>query len=111
MIFRLIKGPEIYGPILFEVTPENPSTISAAWRPPPEIEELNITEYSICYTEINNGNKQCTTKKPTTPDEPLQIELTNLKEDTTYEVVVQAKNASGYGPPSNVMNVKTPVIG
>ncbi len=60
---------------------------------------------------MNNGYQQCTTTKPTTPDGPVHIQFTDLNEDTNYRVVVQARNESGYGPPSNIMNVKTPVPG
>jgi hypothetical protein len=58
---------------------------------------------------MSNGDKQCRTITPTTPDGPVNINLTDVNEDTTYEVVVTARNASGYGPPSNVISVKTPV--
>ena len=60
---------------------------------------------------MSNGDQQCTTAKPTTPKGPVHLKLTDVNEGTTYEVVVRARNASGYGPPSNIMNVKTPVIG
>ena len=79
--------------------------------PPAEIIELEIIDYSVCYKDMNNGDEQCTTATPTTRDGPVHIDFTDLNEDTTYEVVVRARNASGYGPPSNVMNVKTPVMG
>ncbi|XP_028398895.1 uncharacterized protein LOC114521039 isoform X22 [Dendronephthya gigantea] len=102
------EGPPIFGPVLFEVTPESPSTISAAWRPPAEI--IEIIDYSVCYKDINNGEEACITTKPTTPDGPVEIEFTDLNEDTTYEVVVRARNETGFGPPSNIMNVKTKAL-
>lgn len=104
-----ITGPPIFGPVLFDVTPQSPSTISAAWRPPAEI--IEIIDYSVCYRDTNNGEEQCTTTEPTTPNGPVEIKFTNLNEDTTYEVVVRARNKTGYGPPSNVMNVKTKPLG
>lgn len=111
-VLFLPKGPDIYGPILFNLSSESPSSISAAWRPPAEtIEIRNIIDYSVCYINMNNGNKQCTTAKPRSPDAPVQLELKDLIEDTPYEVFVRARNATGYGPPSNVMNVKTREIG
>jgi hypothetical protein len=100
----------IKAPVLFDLTPESPTTISAAWRPPPELE--NVVDYSVCYTDLSNGEEKCKTVKPTTPDGPVHFEFTDMNEDTTYQVSVRARDVAGVlGPVSNIMNVKTPATG
>ncbi|XP_046846527.1 uncharacterized protein LOC124440255 isoform X4 [Xenia sp. Carnegie-2017] len=102
------RGNEIFGPVLYELKPKNPSTIGAAWRLPDEMIRSDVIDYLVCYKDINNGGGQCKNSTPPSPNSPLVMDLTDLVEETTYEVFVRARNASGYGPPSNALNVTTP---
>ena len=65
-----------------------------SWQPPAEENKAPVTQYRILYREEGGSNQELHTSH-------LSQEIGNLTNGVTYSVQVTAKNAAGYGTPSD----------
>ena len=66
----------------------------ASWQPPAEENKAPVAQYRILYREEGGSNQELHTSH-------LSQEIGNLTNGVTYSVQVTAKNAAGYGTPSD----------
>ncbi|XP_038660224.1 receptor-type tyrosine-protein phosphatase S isoform X25 [Scyliorhinus canicula] len=81
------------------------STIQLSWHPPVLAERNGfIIKYNVLYRDINSPNKQIELSvfSPET-----SLKLTNLKQDTTYDIKVRAHTSKGPGPYSPSVQFRT----
>ena len=65
-----------------------------SWQPPAEENKAPVAQYRILYREEGGSNQELHTSH-------LSQEIGNLTNGVTYSVEVTAKNAAGYGTPSD----------
>ena len=65
-----------------------------SWQPPAEENKAPVAQYRILYREEGGSNQELHTSH-------LSQEIGNLTNGVTYSVQVTAKNAAGYGTPSD----------
>ena len=68
-----------------------------SWLPPAEENKAPVAQYRILYREEGGSNQELHTSH-------LSQEIGNLTNGVTYRVQVTAKNAAGYGTPSDEMS-------
>ena len=77
--------------------------LQVSWQPPADENKAPAEQYRIQYREEGGSNQELHTTR-------LSQQITDLTNGVTYEVQVTAKNAAGYGTPSDEMS-DTPQAG
>ena len=77
--------------------------LQVSWQPPADENKAPVEQYQIQYREEGGSNQELHTTR-------LSQQITDLTNGVTYEVQVTAKNAAGYGTPSDEMS-DTPQAG
>ena len=77
--------------------------LQVSWQPPAAENKAPVEQYQIQYREEGGSNQELHTTR-------LSQQITDLTNGVTYEVQVTAKNAAGYGTPSDEMS-DTPQAG
>ena len=71
--------------------------LQVSWQPPADESKAPVEQYRILYREDGGSNQELHTTR-------LTKTINNLTNGVTYEVQVTAKNAAGYGTPSDEMS-------